>query len=66
MRKLLVSDMNDLRAQIDDLRRSTGQGGIDIEDDPVRLKIALKVLDFRSDLLNYVVILHNYPFYFKF
>nr|XP_039253513.1 translin-associated factor X-interacting protein 1-like [Styela clava] len=43
MRKLLISDMNDLRHQYEDMKRMAGQGAMDDEDDPVRLKIALKV-----------------------
>lgn len=43
MRKLLISDMNDLQHQYDELKRSTGHGALDVDDDPVRLKIALKV-----------------------
>ncbi|CAK8688954.1 unnamed protein product [Clavelina lepadiformis] len=43
MRKLLISDMNDLRHQQEDLKRAAGQGIIDADDDPIRLKLALKV-----------------------
>ena len=43
MRKLMVSDMNDMRHQQEDLKRAAGQGVIDADDDPVRLKLALKV-----------------------
>lgn len=44
MRKLLISDMNDLRHQYEDMKRIAGQGAIDDDEDPVRLKIALQVL----------------------
>lgn len=43
MKKLLVSDMNDMRHQQEDLKRAAGQSVVDVEDDPIRLKIALKV-----------------------
>ena len=45
MRKLMVSDMNDMRHQQEDLKRAAGQGVIDADDDPIRLKLALKVSD---------------------
>nr|XP_018668511.1 translin-associated factor X-interacting protein 1 [Ciona intestinalis] len=48
MRKLLISDMNDLRHQQEDLKRAAGQGTIDADDDPIRLKLSLKVA--REDL----------------
>ena len=43
MRKLLISDMNDLRHQQEDLKKAAGQGVVDAADDPIRLKLALKV-----------------------
>nr|CAB3267300.1 translin-associated factor X-interacting protein 1 [Phallusia mammillata] len=48
MRKLLISDMNDLRHQQEDLKRAAGQGSVDADDDPVRLKLSLQVA--REDL----------------
>jgi len=43
MRKLLIADINDMRHHQEDLKRAAGQGTGADEDDPVRMKLALKV-----------------------
>ena len=43
MRKLLIADINDMRHHQEDLKRAAGQGTGSDDDDPIRMKLALKV-----------------------
>jgi len=60
MRKLLVSDLNDLRHQQEDLKRAAGQG-MDEADDPVRLKLSLQVkMNFRINSCKFYALVQRY------